>query len=276
MRLQRSIFKPRAKGTYRIQAKSEDEAVVYVYDEIGVFGIQAVEFVKDLNAMKSKTIHVRVNSPGGNVGDGMAIYNALKEHPSRIIAHIDGLAASISSVIPMAADEIHMAENTFLMIHEPWSIMIGGAEDFRREADLLDKVGGQIMAVYQARSGADDETVQDWMGEETWFTAEEALEANLIDQISKNKDAKATAGLFDLSVFAHTPETLLQSQKEPPTERCLEKVLRDAGCSRSQAKAILSHGIKPVQRDAEEGEPRDAEPDVMMDSVQALLAEFET
>ena len=95
----RSLFKPRAKNSYRIENKaSADESTVYIYDEIGWFGILAEQFIKDFNAIKSNTIHVRINSPGGSVFDGSSIYNAIKQHKSTTIVHIDGLAASIASI----------------------------------------------------------------------------------------------------------------------------------------------------------------------------------
>lgn len=256
----RSIFKPMAKGSYRVENK-EDNATVYLYDEIGWFGVEAEQFVKDVNAITAKTIHVRLNSPGGSVFDGMAIYNTLKQHKSKVVAHIDGLAASITSVIAMAADEVRASEESYLMIHEPWSIVLGGAEDMRHEADLLDKVGGTISATYQRKSGKEADEIAGMMKAETWFTGAEALEAGFVDvleEIGEDAKAKASPILFDLSVFANTPDTLM-GDRQPPTERGMEKALRDAGCSRAQAKAILAAGLPEDLRDADPQEPEPAE-----------------
>lgn len=277
MRVERPVFKSRAKGTYRIQNKASEEATVFIYDEIGYWGISPQTIATDLQAIKSDTIHLRLNTPGGAVHDGMAIYNLLKEHAAKVIVHIDGLAASIGSVIAMAGDEIRMAENANLMIHEPWSIVMGGAEDMRKEAEILDKVAGQIVGTYVARTGATEEQVLDWMGAETWFTAAEAKEAGFVDVVEPNNaKAQAMVRTFDLSVFAHTPDAL-KGDREPPTERDLERILRDAGCSRTEAKSILAEGIKARQRDAVEPvpearkPPRDAAPPVGVDPVAVLL-----
>jgi len=249
----RSIFKPKARGAYKIEAKA-DESSVYLYDEISWWGINAEQFVKDMNAIASPTINLHVNSPGGSVFDGTAIFNAIKQHKSKFVAHVDGLAASIASVIIMAADEIRMGEGAFLMIHNPYSLVIGDAEDMRKEADLLDKVTGTIAQTYANKTGKDLEEIKDMMSSESWFTAQEALDAGLVDTIEKDekedKKKAAHSNLFDLSAFANVPDKLKEMKLEP-TAREAEKALRDVGFSRSQAKAILSEGIKTGQRDVE-------------------------
>lgn len=242
----RSFFKPRINGLYKIENKA-DESTVYIYDEISWFGVQAEQFVKDLNNIKAKKIHLRVNSPGGSAFDGTAIYNAVKQHPATIIAHVDGLAASIASVIIMAADEVRMSENAFLMIHEPFSIVIGGADDMRHEADLLDKVGGTIVKTYMDKSGKNENEIKDMMAKETWFTAQEALAGGFCDCIDNETAEKAQIVLFDLSVFSNVPDKFKENRQ--PTARELECVLRDAGCSAKQAKSILSKGLDGELRD---------------------------
>lgn len=248
----RSIFKPRASGTYKINAAKKDETVIYLYDEISWWGIQADQFVKDLNAIETPTIRLRMNSPGGSVFDGTAIYNALKQHESRIIVHIDGLAASIASIIAMAGDEVRAAENAFFMVHDPWSIVIGTAEMMREEADLLDKVSVTMAKTYQAKTGKSEEEILQYMAKETWFTGQEALDAGFVDFVEKldeNEQAKAKVSLFDLSAFAHVPDHL-KAEKTLPTERETEKILRDAGFSRKQSEEILAKGYAEALRDA--------------------------
>lgn len=249
----KSLFNKAGKpSAYKIENKAE-ESTVYIYDEIGMWGIEAQVFVKDFNAIDSKTIHLRVNSPGGSVFDGTTIYNVIKQHKSKVIAHVDGLAASIASVIVLAADEVQMADNAFYMIHEPWSIMAGGADELRKEADLLDKVRGTIAKTYMDKSGKDEEEIFALMKEETWMTAEEALENGFIDSIYSPDEAtaKKTNILFDLTVFNNVPEKLQDTKKEI-TAREIERILRDAGCSAKQAKGILAEGFEATdQRDVE-------------------------
>lgn len=219
-----------------------------------------------MNSNKSKTINIRLNSPGGSVFDGTTIFNAIKQHKSKTIAHIDGLAASIASVIALAADEVRMAENAFLMIHEPWSMVIGNADIMRDEAELLDKVGGTIAKTYMDKSKKDEKEILEMMKSETWMSAQEALDAGFVDSIVTENKEKAQ-NLFDLSIFMNVPDKL-KDKKPVLSERMIESVLRDAGCSHKQAKAILSAGYKDGQRDVDQIDPepvvepqRDVEPD---------------
>ena len=262
MRVNRSPFKPRVKaGIYKIENKAdENEATVYIYDEIGWFGIMAEIFVKEMETIKAKTVHIRLNTPGGDVFDGTAIANAIKQHKSKTIIHIDGLAASIGSIIALAGDEIHMAENAFFMFHEAWSFVIGNASNMRDEADLLDKIDGVLAKTYAKKTGKEVNEIKDLMSAETWLTAEEALEMGMIDSIEEDeKDEKAKANLFDLSVFANVPDKL-KGEKQKPTARDLERVLRDAGLSSKEAKAVLADGLGDL-RDED-----DLEPDVVDES----------
>ena len=249
----RSPFKPQAKGNYRVENKTDKEATIYIYDEIGWFGVEATDFVKDLNDIKAETIHVRLNTPGGNVFDGTAIANAIKQHKSKTVVHIDGLAASIGSIIAIAGDETIMADNAFFMFHEAWSFVIGNAEGLREEAELLDKIDGVLAKAYANKTGKKQDEIKELMNAETWLTAEEALEMGMIDGIEEDKEEKASAAIFDLSVFANVPDALKDIKKDL-NERDLERALRDAGCSRNQAKEILAKGFKgdPNQRDVEE------------------------
>lgn len=288
----RSPFKVKPAG-YKISNKAApDETTVYIYDEVSWFGVQSEQFVKDLNAISAKTIHIRLNSPGGSVFDGTAIFNAIKQHKSRTVAHIDGLAASISSVIALAADEVRMSENAFFMIHDPWSIVIGNADTMREEAELLDKVKGTIVKTYMDKSGKTADEINEMMSAETWLTAEEAKELGFVDEIENAKTGeKAQATLFDLSVFANVPNKL-KSQEKLITEREIERALRDIGCTAKQAKAIVAEGFKTDLRDeAVDTTPaalqtdteRDAVPaqrdvvkkDAKKDRVSALLARAE-
>lgn len=247
MRINRSPFGRTPTG-YSIQA-SDHGVEILLYDEISFFGINAQGFVRDLKAVDAGKIVLRINSPGGNVFDGLAIYNALVTHPARIEVHIDGVAASMASIVALAGDEIHMASNAFFMIHEPWSIVLGPAEDLRREADLLDKMTGVMAETYVGKTGAEMGEVTAWMEAETWFTAAEAKDAGFIDHITK-ADKKSAAAQFDLSVFANAPDGL-GAGNAVPSERELERRLRDAGLSRSEAKAHVAEVRKTIaQRDA--------------------------
>lgn len=250
----RSPFR-RSPANLTVRASTDDPTVpeLLIYDEIGFWGITAKDVLLALRGITAKEIQVRVNSPGGDVMDGVAIYNLLKGHGAKITVHIDGMAASIASVIALAGDEVLMADNAFFMIHDPWAITIGTAGEHRKTADVLDKVSGVILDTYMKRVEASREQVETWMNEETWFTADEAKDAGFIDEIAEATPVKAKTDRFDLSVFRNAPAALRDAAPSKPSERDLERILRDAGCSRSEAKAAVSALKHPNSlRDADE------------------------
>ena len=257
--MKRSPFR-RASAGLQIAAAANDEVDIMLYDEIGPWGVTASEFTRQLSAVKAKTINLRVNSPGGDVFDGLAIYNALREHPAKVITHIDGVAASIASVIALAGDEVRMAENAFLMIHNAWGMVIGYADDMRKEAALLDKVSGSLLMAYESKTEATSAEIQGWMDEETWFTADEAQDVGLVDEVIRTESKKALASIFDLSAYQHVPAALLEEHE--PTTREIERALRDVGLSQIAAKAFIAAGRAAAEQPevAEAGE-RDVTPE---------------
>ncbi|HXF75900.1 MAG TPA: head maturation protease, ClpP-related [Methylomirabilota bacterium] len=193
------------KSWYRIEARSQAEAEIAIYDEIGIFGISAKKFIEDLKKLGNpRRLNVRINSPGGDVFDGIAIYNALKRHPATVVVTIDGLAASIASVIAMAGDKIVMPDNSMMMIHNPWGGVLGEAEDMREFADTLDKIKLSIIATYR-RSGKTDEEIAALMDAETWYSAAEAKANGFADEVIESVDI---AAFFDLSKYEKTPAAL--------------------------------------------------------------------
>ena len=197
---------------YEIHAKAE-ESEIFIYDAIGGFwGIQAAQFVKDLKALKSPVIHLRVNSPGGEVDAARAISTAIAQHSSKVIAHVDGLAASSASFIILAADEIEMSAGAFIMVHSPWAMTIGNASDHEQTAELLGKYGDAMVQDYMRRSGKDEATVRGWMDGETWFSAQEAIDAGLADRVIETTAAK---NQWNLSAYRNAPDALRASGPVP-------------------------------------------------------------
>lgn len=179
---------------YNMAAKGESEAEISIYGPIGGFDINAKDFAEDLKGIEADTIHLRVDSPGGSVTDGISILNALQRHPAKVITHIDSLAASMGSVVAMAGNEIRMANNALIMIHEPWTVAMGNADELRKNADTLEKMSGNILQAY-SRSQYTPEEVADLMKSETWMTAQEALDAGFVDYIDDGM--KAVASIVD-------------------------------------------------------------------------------
>lgn len=247
----------RARQTPKAQAGE-----LFIYDEIGFFGIQAEEFVRDLNAIESDEIHLRINSPGGSVFDGQAMVTAIRQHSAKVITHVDGLAASMASLIAIAGDEVRMSDGAFMMIHDPWSIAIGSAQDMRKEANVLDKVGGALVAAYTKRTGLSEDKIKGLMADETWFEASEAVELGLADAVEESQAAEAR---FDLSVFSNVPDRFKAGDSRPAPKE-LERLLREAGLSRSEARDFVSVGQRVLkQREADEG---------LVDTAAAFIAEI--
>lgn len=175
---------------YRVAARANAEAEVMIYEDVGAGffgGVTAAQFAKDLAGLGAvKTIHLRINSMGGDVFDGMAIYRRLVDHPARVVSHVDGAAVSIASVIAMAGDEIRISESGFMMIHDAWGFATGGPDDMRRMADLLETTTSSIADVYTARTRLGVAAVRNMMAEETWMTGAEAVERGFADSVAAN------------------------------------------------------------------------------------------
>ena len=160
-------------------------AEIMIYDEISCFGITAKQFKLDLDSLEGiSQITLKINSPGGDVVDGCAIYNTLMEYPATVVCEIDGIAASIASVIAMAGDTIRMPANTFMMIHNPWAFTMGDADQLRHDADVLDKMKKNAIAAYQTHAKKlDEEEISELMNDESWLTAEDCKTYGLCDEI---------------------------------------------------------------------------------------------
>ncbi len=242
----KSLEKP---DWYRIEAKETDEtAEIIIYDVIGWPYNDAFDLVRALGNIKAKNITVRINSPGGDVFDGVAIFNALKDHDARVTTKIEGLAASMASIVALAGDEVQAHKNAMYMIHDPWVLAAGNQYDLREIADILGKIGVNMLDIYYDKSNIGKRELKAMMKEETWFTAQEAKDRGLIDTVLEAGAAKAK---FDLSIFANVPDDY---DYEPPerTEREKEKALRDVGLSIKEAKAFLAGRREAAQRDVEE------------------------
>ena len=180
----------------KIQAKNKT-AEIWLYGDIGEGwgdSISAKQFADELKkAGPVSSILLHINSPGGSVFDGLAIYNSLRSHPAVVDAEIDGMALSIASIIALAGDTVKMAGNAFFMIHNPWACASGEAEDFRKMADKLDMVRDSLLGTYHAKAseGASLEQITAWMDAETWFNAADAQKFGFVDEIFNALDVAA-------------------------------------------------------------------------------------
>jgi ATP-dependent Clp protease, protease subunit len=238
---------------YEIKSKA-DKAEIWIYEFIGEDfwtggGVTAKNFQKEIAEIKASQIDLHINSPGGEVFDGITIYNLIKQHPANVTTYIDGLAASIASVIALAGNKVIMAENALYMVHNPSGMAIGTANDMRSLADVLDKVASTMVGTYVSKSGKSEKDVKALMDGETWMTAQEAKDFGFIDEIGAEMDMAACAKFVPTMSKAGFKKIPKSIGREMPSERELEHILRDAGCSSKQAKGILAKGYSGDLRD---------------------------
>lgn len=270
---------------YAIKQKdASNEAEIFIYDEIGAYGITAKAFVEELKGIEAERITLRINTPGGEVFDATAIYNALSEHPAYITAQIDGLAASAGSYIALSGDEVKMADNAYMMIHNAMGGVMGEAEDMRRYADQLEDINNNLADIYQRKAG---NTKDHWLGlmaEETWFTAEEAKAAGLVDEVytAAKKTAATARNKFDLKIYNKVPDEVrakwgvqnpqsqaTQEQQSapaepqrsvpPPQATTQESLPMATDSTVSTAVPAQTPAAGPIAANVQQGDPRERE-----------------
>lgn len=202
-----NLLKANAQAETKLRAEVKgDAAHIYLYDVIDAwFGVSAQMMVDALKSASGKTVHLHINSPGGDVFESVAMATAIAAHDGDVIAHIDGVAASAATRVALAAKEVRIAESGLMMIHNSWTIAWGNSEEIRKTADLLDKVDTGIVADYTRKTGASEQQVRDWMAAETWFTAQEALDNKFVDAIDATTQGAANKA-WDLSAYQNAPK----------------------------------------------------------------------
>lgn len=215
----------------RIEAKKDSrEATVYLYDAIVserwmaeyYGGVCPQDLVPQIDALDVDVIHLRINSPGGDVFAGKAIASALERHKAKVVAHVDGLAASAATAVAVACDEILMAPGAMFMIHNAWTFAIGDRNDLLATAALLEKVDGTLAKAYADCTGKSLADLAKAMDDETWFTAEEAVEYGFADGVEEGEKEEASASArWNLQAFAKAPKAVVAAPA-PETEKLTE------------------------------------------------------
>lgn len=245
------------KSWFNVKAAvgGEKKTDIHIFEEIGLWGVTAKDFAGALKAIpEDHEITLHINSPGGSVFDGYAMFNALKARASNVTAVVEGLAASMASIVMLAGIKTKAAANSLVMIHNPWSGAAGESEDLRKAADLLDKITAQIAGIYAAKTGQSEDSIRAAMDAETWFTAAEAKEWGLVDEVTDGIQAMAS---HDLSRFKNAPACSVESvsgildQAEPQQNADLEELkakLADAEAARS---AMFEDSVRTMEALAE-------------------------
>jgi ATP-dependent protease ClpP protease subunit len=194
---------------YRIRNQVDGPTQLHIYDEIGYFGVSAGDLIRDLADVQGP-LEVHLNSPGGEVFDGIAIYNALLARHD-VTVMIDGLAASIASVIAMAGNPVMIARNAQMMIHDGFGMAIGTAQDMRDLAELLDRTSGNIAGIYADHTGRPQSYWRELMKAETWYNADEAIDVGLADRVIDSGAGRPVtvtpSDKWDLDVFRRKETT---------------------------------------------------------------------
>jgi ATP-dependent Clp protease protease subunit len=232
-------------------AAAEGEDTISIFDVIGEDwwtggGFTAKRMAGALRAIGDKPVKVQINSPGGDLFEGIAIYNMLRAHKAKVTVEIMGWAASAASIIAMAGDEIVMGLGTFMMVHNAWGGVVGNRHDFREAADLLEGFDGAIADIYEARTSASRKDIEKLMDAETFMGPSEAVKHGFADRVDDNLGGEKSEA---------------QSSADPAimARRRTEAALARAGFTRAQRGDMLAEITNsPAARDAGRTAARDA------------------
>lgn len=221
----------------------EDDAEIvdlYVYDVIDSWwGVNAKDIVRDISGLRAQTINLHINSPGGDVFEARAIKTALEQTSARVVAYVDGLAASAASFLMLAADEIRIAKGAFVMIHNPWGFAMGDAGEMRATADLLDQIGGVIAQDYVDKTGLAKTDVLAMMDAETWMDADEAIAKGFADSLLEKSAKASNLKRFDVSAYAKAPDLAAAARALNDNEQAFE----DARARHAALGRLLALGV---------------------------------
>jgi len=241
-----------------------DEAELLIYGIIGDSEWDDVcsrEFADDLKAAGSvKSIRVRINSPGGSVFAGQAIYSSLKRHEARVTVYVDGLAASAASFVAMAGDRVVMPKNALMMIHNPSALTWGDADKLRKDAEMLDKVCETMIAVYMEKTGLAEEDVKELLDDETWMTAQDAVDWGFADEVEGGMKIAASISGEYLLVKSATGEAKLSLAEAKMPEKLKLRISEsgaeaDAGAKAKPTKTPVKGETKMTLEELAEQEP---------------------
>ncbi len=205
------LAKNNAGQSKPIRAETEGkEATIYLHGVIGGWwgDIDETMFAQTMAGIDADVIHLRIDSPGGDVFAARSMMTAIAQHKATVIAHVDGLAASAATGICMACDEVEISQGAGFMIHNAWTVAIGNKADMTKTGELLAKIDTGLAGDYTRRTGKDEAQIVQWMDEETWFTADEAKEHGFADRVVEVVGKKKASNTWDLSAYDNVPAAL--------------------------------------------------------------------
>lgn len=197
------------------KSKQAGSAAIRIFNDIGDFGVTAMDFATELDSVGDvNQLDIAISSNGGDVSQGFAIFNILNRHKARKVVTVEGLAASMASVIAMVGDEVRMPSNAMMMIHNPWGALMGEADQIKSFGEALETMQDNIADAYVARTGMDKTEVLEMMARETWLSAKKAVELGFADTV---ENALQVAAAFDLRKFNHVPKKFADANQRIAT-----------------------------------------------------------
>jgi ATP-dependent Clp endopeptidase proteolytic subunit ClpP len=229
---------------FKVENSADTEKKIQIYDEIGGWGIRAIDLINEINSGDTKLpLNVYVNSPGGDLVEALAIFNAIQRYEGDTTVYVDGIAASAASYIAMAFDKVVMPKNTMMMIHDPISYAVGNADEMRDTADLLDKFKNSIISGYANKSGKTAEEISALLSNETWISADEALEMGFADEVIDPIEVVAISKVWN---FKNAPQNLIE-QEQPADTDIKEVVNQEPPKEEPVIEAPKAEEIKPSE-----------------------------
>ncbi|MDB2704905.1 Clp protease ClpP [Pseudomonadota bacterium] len=241
---------------YSITNKASGVLDISIHDEIGYYGITAADFMRELRSQSDiSVINLSIHSPGGSMIEGFAMYNALKSHPAKVYAHIEGVAASMAGYVFMAGDVRSMPVNAYFMAHAPSGGAVGTSNDLRSTADLMDKFRDSVASVLRQETSLDDDKIFEMLDEETWVNGEEALAMGIVHTITDKVEIANKSIGFDRHFKAMPISNNNDQVENIETVKDFERFLRDSGGVSRRVATALSSRAKVVFQSNSESPP---------------------
>ena len=244
------------KNWYSIKNQGAGVLNVSIHDEIGVFGVSAAQFLAELReAGDVSAINVSIHSPGGNMLDGFAMYNGLKNHPAKVYTHIEGIAASMAGIVFMAGDVRTMPENAFIMTHAPRGGGSGTANDMRELADVMDKFRDSAFNIFDGAMNLPADEIMAFLDDETWFNGEEAYAKGFAHSLTAKVEISAKINGFDRHVKSMPVDNTHKDISTISNIKDFERYLRDVGGLSKGVATALASRAKVVFRSDSDNKP---------------------
>ena len=268
---------------YKAQLK-ENKIEVDIFDEIGGFGVTANSFRDDVKYLLEEhnyanELHININSPGGSVFDGIAIHNFISGLNMKTVVKIDALAASIATVIALGADEVHMNQNAFFMIHNPWTVVMGEADEMRKQADVMDKIKDTIVSIYLKKTRMSRNELSELMDNETWLTADEAKRMNFIDEITGGLAIAACVSTDFINNFNNIPKGLKMAEEMKEVSEELEVTNQVETTEVEETEEVKTEEVENVEETEsteETNEVEEVQEETILNKVKTYLASLIT